>query len=396
MSPIPQSAFRALHRAAASVYSLAARFSGADGALRPLQLDLDDHVLIADGPWGALAGNLDVETPLRRALARLARNPPPLGRTAQRHAAAAFPDATGEPSSPRQKPAPQAIAQGAPRISAILAESAESAGAGPAGTAPARRSMPRPGNAQAPRQRDADGDRKSGHSDPSTAKNASPARARDAGDDPGFGPGQATTGNAVPARPRRAGAGDGLGFGPGRATADGTARAPARPAGAGINRSMPDAAAVSELLVHGRLSKTSLAGLVARAAGDEPPTAAAAMPPWLQRVQKLVAVIERHRRVADARPPSLDSSADDARPSGAFAAERTTGLRRLAIQAGAELHRLPVAQPSHGEDRIAAAGRHLGLRPPLDDDDDNLSRRLADILRREAQRHGIDMGGVDL
>src|SRR6267154_562680 len=157
MMPVPHPSFCALYRAAAPLRSLAARFRGADDALLSLRTELADPWLRTDASWEALANDPGPDTPLRRALARLANHPPP--RVAARRRAdgqAEFTEAAGGAWSPRPPPVVSRDgAQRAGRVADVLAASAAAMDGRPIDAPPAaaRRTLPRPIAASAPPRR---------------------------------------------------------------------------------------------------------------------------------------------------------------------------------------------------------------------------------------------------
>jgi len=378
MSRVPHPSLCALYRATAPLRSLAARFRGADDASLSLRRELADPWLRPHPAWEALANDAPLDTPLRRALARLANHPP--RRAGSRRGAVApaeFTETEGTATSPRP---PRVISRdNARRVADILAASMDQ-GAADAAPAPARRAMPRPAAAYAPQQRRAV---------------ANKGMARHFSND------------TEPVNDLLA-----------TARARGWTRFAMAETESG--RSHAEAAAVSGLLANGRLGRVSLAGLTARITGDDAGERASqhlepASPVWAVAIQKRVDAIEERRRAvanvshdlvaAEAGPAArrrrslLEPEADDAHVSRtdvfSSGGAPLTGLRRLAAQTGAQIRRLPPEHGGHSSERRVTPGRHLGIGAPQQDDDDNLSRRLADILRREAIRYGIDTGGAD-
>ena len=169
---------------------------------------------------------------------------------------------------------------------------------------------------------------------------------------------------------------------------------------------MADAAAdaIAELIA-GRMVPTGtlIAAAVATGTAEQPDVPAAS--PLAQSAAQISAVLERiaARRLARGeRPPpgarrepsgigSEPAAGSDGRAALDHAGARVSGLRRLAMRAGAGVRAIefdagdapvaPIRREWSGFDRSSVT---------LPETDDALSRRIADILMREARRHGVE------
>jgi hypothetical protein len=199
-----------------------------------------------------------------------------------------------------------------------------------------------------------------------------------------------------------------------RARRAGAERALLRPVAPGA-RTKP---AIAALVGGGRLDIEALHETIAEVVGE--PAAVPTEPVGhaeqaLGRIDELVSLILRRPAAGTsesrrARPDAL--SGDDARVSPVDApdpASRPSALRRLARQAGtiaaspdrAGAER-PVpsagaaAQAPSGATGLAAADRFVAPGGSVAGDRHEMTRQLAEILRDEARRHGIDTEGVEL
>jgi hypothetical protein len=132
--------------------------------------------------------------------------------------------------------------------------------------------------------------------------------------------------------------------------------------------------------------------------------------PLQQSADRLGAVLNRiaaRRAAADERlSPDTRTEASDpgsepvARMNGHATLEHAgvpvSGLRRLAMRAAASVR--AIDDDTHDEP-ASGIRRELSVSAPhptaLPETDDALSRRIADILMREARRHGVETSGVE-
>ena len=166
--------------------------------------------------------------------------------------------------------------------------------------------------------------------------------------------------------------------------------------------------AIAELIA-GRVVPTGTLIAAAVAGKAEQPDVPAASP-LAQSAAQIREVLERiaARRVARGeRPPpgahsepsgigSEPAAGGDGRATLDHAGARVSGLRRLAMRAGAGVRAVefdagdapvaPIRREWSGFDRSSVT---------LPETDDALSRRIADILMREARRHGVETSGVE-
>jgi hypothetical protein len=162
-------------------------------------------------------------------------------------------------------------------------------------------------------------------------------------------------------------------------------------------------------LVAGRT--TSTAALIAAANAPDAPDELGETPdsPLAQSASRLVTALDRIdarrawlrvRREPDARADSSDQGSEMAssyRPIDDTGV-RVSGLRRLAMRAGAEIRSIAndtdyEPAPWMRRERSDASSGSITLLPEADDD--TLARRIADILTREARRHGVETGGIE-
>lgn len=353
MSKIPHPALRGLYRGAGTVSRLAVRFRDGGDGLAACVADLGSHPLLGDESIQALVFDLDTASPLRRALERLACNPPAV-RAVQPSLRRPRDASVGRPllkPVAHESTAVPGSANDTDRVNAILAEFESTEVAGQSSDRVPF--VPRPSD----------------------------------------GPDRANVATSESSATDRSRASDLLELLARRAGVVG-----------GLNRPVIADPVFEEttrdLLVHGRISDAALRASAQRIAGDESVRddhVVSAVATVLAQVERRVATIEQRRseRAVDRRETRREregSSVED--PGVGFATERVSGLRRLAMQAAAGVRpQIDLPSPDRGEIYSGTAVPRPGSENPANDEE--LSRRLADILRREAWRHGIDTSGVD-
>ena len=179
---------------------------------------------------------------------------------------------------------------------------------------------------------------------------------------------------------------------------------------AAVGRAAGAAADVIAGLIAGRMPPTGalIAAAVATGTAEQPDVPAAS--PLEQSAMQIRAVLDRIvvRRVAReerlppgarAEPSGIGSepvAGGDDRTALDHAGARVSGLRHLAMRAGAGIRAVEL---DAGDAPVASTRRKWSgfdrSSVTLPETDDALSRRIADILMREARRHGVETTGVE-
>jgi hypothetical protein len=184
---------------------------------------------------------------------------------------------------------------------------------------------------------------------------------------------------------------------------------------AGLGSDRPVAAvAANDLigeLVAGRTIST--AALIAAANPSDAPDEPGETPdsPLAQSASRLVVALDRiearrasfrARREPGARADFSEQSSEPASTTDHRliddAGARVSGLRRLATRAGAEIRSISddsEHEPAPWTRREGGDAQAGSITLPPESDDDTLARRIADILTREARRHGVETGGIE-
>ena len=167
--------------------------------------------------------------------------------------------------------------------------------------------------------------------------------------------------------------------------------------------------AIAELIA-GRMVPTGTLIAAAVATGTAEQADVPAASPLAQSAAQIREVLERiaARRVARgerlppgarAEPSGIGSepvAGGDERAALDHAGARVSGLRRLAMRAGAGVR---AVEFDAGDAPVAPTRREWSgfdrSSVTLPETDDALSRRIADILMREARRHGVETSGVE-
>jgi hypothetical protein len=178
---------------------------------------------------------------------------------------------------------------------------------------------------------------------------------------------------------------------------------------AALGRTAGAAADVIAELIAGRMPPTG-ALIAAAVAGTAEQPNQPAPSPFEQSAMQIRAVLdrimtrsplrgERLRRDARPEPSGIGSEpavGEDDRAALDHTGARVSGLRRLAMRAGAGVR---AVEFDTGDAPVAAARREWSgfdrNSITLPETDDALSRRIADILMREARRHGVETAGVE-
>lgn len=178
---------------------------------------------------------------------------------------------------------------------------------------------------------------------------------------------------------------------------------------AALGRTAGAAADVIAELIAGRMPPTG-ALIAAAVAGTAEQPNQPAPSPFEQSAMQICAVLdrimtrsplrgERLRRDARPEPSGIGSEpavGEDDRAALDHTGARVSGLRRLAMRAGAGVR---AVEFDTGDAPVAAARREWSgfdrNSITLPETDDALSRRIADILMREARRHGVETAGVE-
>ncbi|MGH6923188.1 MAG: hypothetical protein ACRED5_05405 [Propylenella sp.] len=375
MRRAPHFALRGLYRRAGAAIGIAARFDEGKSVPKILLAELSHHPLVAPAALEKLAIGVDAATPLERALARIARKKPEraaAGRTRMRRADRLSRIRGGGGVTPEREET-SADREGAKRVAEILsaASSVTSSADEDGWRATQRRSRRglQSRGAEMSERRLSQAEEEPTASSRETAITPKAARAAFDRWIDRIGPGSERPVAAVPAT-------EAIGeLVAGRTISTASLNAAANPSDA------PDEP--------GEISDSPLAQ-------SEFLLAAA-----LDRIDARRASL-RARRAAGARADFSEQSSEPASTTDHRliddAGGRVSGLRRLAVRAGAEIRSstddaeyepAPWARRERGE---VQAGSIALLPEP---DDDTLARRIADILAREARRHGVETGAIE-
>jgi hypothetical protein len=370
MKRAPHFALRGLYRQAGVAVGLAEQLDASEALAGQLFVDLARHALVAPALLERLAAGIDTTTPLQNALARIASRPrQPADRPGRgRGADSAEPVSRAGRSMLTAKTEGQAGAGLGQRVQEILSSPAVRSAL--TGT-PEEPTLARVG-------------RWAGIAGAAVAEVA--AR-------------QGTAAGAVSAAATRAMF---------EQWSERAGLKSDRPVAA-LGRTAGAAADVIAELIAGRMPPTG-ALIAAAVAGTAEQPNQPAPSPFEQSAMQIRAVLDRimtrsplrgERLTRDARPEpsgigSEPAVGEDDRAALDHTGARVSGLRRLAMRAGAGVR---AVEFDTGDAPVAAARREWSgfdrNSITLSETDDALSRRIADILMREARRHGVETAGVE-
>jgi hypothetical protein len=367
MKRAPHFALRGLYRQAGVAVGLAEQLDASEALAGQLFVDLARHALVAPALLERLAAGIDTTTPLQNALARIASRPrQPADRPGRgRGADSAEPVSRAGRSMLTAKTEGQAGAGLGQRVQEILSSPAVRSAL--TGT-PEEPTLARVG-------------RWAGIAGAAVAEVA--AR-------------QGTAAGAVSAAATRAMF---------EQWSERAGLKSDRPVAA-LGRTAGAAADVIAELIAGRMPPTG-ALIAAAVAGTAEQPNQPAPSPFEQSAMQIRAVLDRimtrsplrGERLTRPEPSGIGSEpavGEDDRAALDHTGARVSGLRRLAMRAGAGVR---TVEFDTGDAAVAAARREWSgfdrNSITLPETDDALSRRIADILMREARRHGVETAGVE-
>jgi len=378
----PHFALRGLYHRASAAMELSAHLSESETLADRLFVELAQHPLVAPSAFGRLADSVDVSSPLQRALERIARLGPP--HSAERRIRAlrvANAELRTADDAMREE---KNIREAVPHEDGKIATGA-------------------PGSGVADDER---GVRKIlSNVEASSASTVSSKRQPRAGTRSGAVamPWERRTGERAETAPARA-----------VSVADVRARRDAWLKKAGSDRPVasaePDDGVVADLIAGRDVPTAALIQAAAPSASAEPPGDQATSP-LQQTVLQLGAALDRIAARAAGRsvsPPSYvrsepfgigaehtDRTGD--RATLDLADAQASGLHRLAMRMGTSVRRA-AGDAGEAPSRWAQHDRPAfpeSPAPGAEPDDNTLATRLADILAREARRHGIETEGIE-